>query len=247
MVSSPEENGCRAGFSLIEILVSMGVIAILISLVVPQLLSARSESQRLLSTSNLRQLHAIVIAYATDHDDQYPASYPDTAYPFGPDLMVRYPYWQIFRTWPGVVHDYLSLHENREIYLSPGAMKQRIRSSSYETSYRYSTSFVGRPGLWSGRLSQAGDEYEVAQRIGAVAFPSSKTILWDHEPGFGGKPLAWMHEDLAIATPMAMADGSVSSRTPSEATSPVSNPIVNPVRTQRLHNTRDGVLGADYP
>ena len=56
------------GFSIVELLTVLGIIALLIGLLLPTLQLARKSSQRTACASNLRQLHAAIAMYA--HNNQ---------------------------------------------------------------------------------------------------------------------------------------------------------------------------------
>lgn len=185
MASSGLLHKDRHGVSLIEILVVIAIVSILLALAIPQLAKARAEARRLQSTINLKQLYVAMTGYASDESGCFPAAYSDTLYPWGPHLKISFPYWQVNRTWPGVIHDYLPMHENPRTYTSPGSSQwgdlQRVG-----TSYQYSTSFVGRPELWSGRLASAGSEMEVAQRIDSVGIPPGRPSCGIQNPALAG-------------------------------------------------------------
>jgi prepilin-type N-terminal cleavage/methylation domain-containing protein/prepilin-type processing-associated H-X9-DG protein len=56
------------GFTLVELLVVIGVIALLRAIFIPALRAAREHAQRAVCLSNLRQLTMAWVAYADDHD-----------------------------------------------------------------------------------------------------------------------------------------------------------------------------------
>ena len=60
-------------FTLVELLVVIGVIAILASLLLPALKQARERAMRIACLSNLRQLGTATVAYATDANGYYPS------------------------------------------------------------------------------------------------------------------------------------------------------------------------------
>jgi prepilin-type N-terminal cleavage/methylation domain-containing protein/prepilin-type processing-associated H-X9-DG protein len=65
----------RAGFSLLELLVVIGIIGILLALLLPAVMRARTAASRPLCASNLRQVGALLHAYANDNRGEIPACY----------------------------------------------------------------------------------------------------------------------------------------------------------------------------
>src|SRR5688500_9781070 len=64
----------RAGFSLVELLTVLGIIAVLLALLMPTLAEARRNAQSVQCASNMRQLTQAMIAYATDFRGKFPAN-----------------------------------------------------------------------------------------------------------------------------------------------------------------------------
>lgn len=60
------------GFTLVELLVVIGIIALLISLLLPALSRSREAANRVVCLSNLRQVHTAYLLYAQSHRDQVP-------------------------------------------------------------------------------------------------------------------------------------------------------------------------------
>src|SRR5665213_2332622 len=62
----------RRGFTLVELLTVIGIIALLISILLPTLTKAREAAQRTACLSNLRQVHLAFVFYAQAFGDQVP-------------------------------------------------------------------------------------------------------------------------------------------------------------------------------
>src|SRR4051794_39517009 len=58
------------GFTLIEILVVLGVIAVLLAILIPAAISVRERSRSAVCLSNLRQIGQAVVMYANDNHDR---------------------------------------------------------------------------------------------------------------------------------------------------------------------------------
>jgi prepilin-type N-terminal cleavage/methylation domain-containing protein/prepilin-type processing-associated H-X9-DG protein len=76
---SPRFKSCgssKRGFTLVELLVVIGIIAVLIGLLLPALNKAREQSKRTTCLANLRTLGQAMILYANDSRDRLPNANP---------------------------------------------------------------------------------------------------------------------------------------------------------------------------
>ncbi len=67
----------RAGFTLVELLVVIGIIAMLIALLLPALSKARESARMAVCASSLRQLHLASVSYANDNRGFLPPAHVD--------------------------------------------------------------------------------------------------------------------------------------------------------------------------
>ena len=64
------------GFTLVELLVVVGIIGVLVSLLLPALSKARSAAQRTVCLSNVRQISQGLVMYANANKGRFPPSAP---------------------------------------------------------------------------------------------------------------------------------------------------------------------------
>src|SRR5690349_10891085 len=67
-------RSARSGFTLVELLVVIGIIAVLIGILLPTLNRAREQSRSAVCMNNLRQLGIAYMMYANDNNGWLPAS-----------------------------------------------------------------------------------------------------------------------------------------------------------------------------
>src|SRR5690349_10204131 len=60
-------NRIKTGFSLVELLIVLGIIVLLVSILLPAISRAREQAKRVQCLSNMRQLTVAWLTYANDH------------------------------------------------------------------------------------------------------------------------------------------------------------------------------------
>jgi len=74
--SNPQQHGnAKRGFTLVELLVVIGIIALLIAILLPALRKARLQAEFVACRSNLRQINMAMLSYSLNNHDVVPGTY----------------------------------------------------------------------------------------------------------------------------------------------------------------------------
>jgi prepilin-type N-terminal cleavage/methylation domain-containing protein len=238
----------RRAFTLIEVLVTIGVISLLAALSLPAIAGARGASQRSKSLINLRSIHQSVCQYAAADKELYPAVVPGRTYALYCGATGGIAYWQTELQFPFLLGDWLPWHDNLGVYLSPSAQRdfKGVTSCGFPPSYFYSSSFVAGPRTWSGNATPDPVLLHGTSTF-QVAASANKVIFWEWELPYTHRERRLDGVDIAESVPVMFADSHADQRVPALGSDPVPNPFPDSGHSyKRLSNTLNGVLGRDY-
>lgn len=246
--SCPERKSRQTGprgFSLIELLVSIGVIAVLIAIVLPALLGARTRAEAIVTFSNLRQLAMTMDSY-TEAYGAYPWAPPDSWFRVGPPgddgVMVRPGYWDLDIYWAALMHDIAPWREHFRTWIGPGVVEDEERPwrrspGAGLVSYALCHPFFARPQVWMPGTTEHDDLWKPV-RPHEVRFPSTKAMMWDREASH--LPADADRDRRAIL----FVDGHAGEHHLSRATPPPFIPFKP--GTRAVQDTPEGIYGRDY-
>lgn len=255
-----------AGFSLIELLIAIGIIALLISLALPSLAKARLAARQTQALSNIRSVGISFEQYANQFQT-YPFIEPGRTLttvnggtvPVPPgfvavewlrpgEIFVNSDPFDTEWMWAGLMARFSPVENAYPTWVSPG-LPTSIPSTaevdaSQQISIRYSNTFIARPELFK---PGATPDPKLIQpvRPGDVLLPSTKVMLYDGHLAYYTKRPRVRENHYDAATPMGFADGHADARNPLDAAEGVAN-VMRSGRNFRLHSTPDGVRGKDF-
>lgn len=169
----------RSAFTLVELLVVIGIIGVLAAMLLPVLERARREAGRTTCLANLKNLGLGFTFYANDWDGFYPAA---------EDPVSVDPYYWLWmgRGWRGLVMPYLSASTGVLFCPSDPTEPQKWES----TSYGYSMALYHSPeqinAMTHMSKTYSDPQPAVRQRVATVRYPSRKCLaaewLSNHDP-----------------------------------------------------------------
>lgn len=184
----PARNPAR-GFSLIELIVCLGIVMILVGLTLPSLAGAKDNAKATALLAQLRQNTVLVGVYANDWKDTYPL-YAD------PSVATASMQWFS----PLVASGVVGAPEEID--------RQGIRALGIVT-HAISFAMVYDPAFMRpGRTIPLDAARPVAVRQAQVAFPASKGLLWQHQTTTGPYLGFWCCGAPWGRGPVTFADGS---------------------------------------
>lgn len=244
----------RRAFSLVELLVVLGVIAVLIGLILPALGRVRERAREAQSMANLVGVARVLGLYGGGSDDAYPfgevgRSYDVSVARGGIGRSFASPF-DFGYAWPVLVREVAPWDEASNGWFSPPTVDfSQTGDLTALFSYPLSHTVFARPALW--RVGAAADPTLLrGARHSDVAFPASKAVSWDdHQRYLVDRIESGVYPGrLGNPRPVLFADGHGEVLSVDVCTRPVLN-VMNPdpgTRDAPLHNTPLGVLGRDW-
>lgn len=188
MRSSPFSFVRRSGFTLMELLVVLAIIAILAGLLLPALGRAKAKARDIRCVSNLRQLGIAVRTYAEDHDGILPRAELLPSQPA--DLSAPLPAISrvLARELGGPIPSQESAGKSPEVFRCPADNTDRYRREG--SSYEWNTELNGRrmdetrsAHVFLAQVVTTGDGDVLRSETNqTIAFPPESTpLLFDYE------------------------------------------------------------------
>lgn len=178
--SFPEVRGAR-GFSLVELLVVIAVVAGVLAILFPALRHARRAGRESASLNNLRQHAGVFLTYGQDHREMFPyftVPLPGPSSPIEmPDGRVRrMGYFSAFYMWPyALSRGYYGGNVGQGCFRTP--FRAEIPQGSFD--YLYPCVFIADPTYWRYETRMLPPSQLRAVRWGEVGYPSAKVLISD--------------------------------------------------------------------
>jgi len=235
-------------FSIIELMVTIGIVAVLIGLLLPALSGASIRAKEIAALNDLRQIGVSIQLYTESEGGVYPYHTPGEWYLIGPpDQPQGLIYdsndpWSMAYLWPTLMHRVAPWREHYTNWVGQGrdhgtpAWESDRGGRWVHPAYRMSNSFIATPATWGG----PGTPRVSPVSTGRVRFPSAKVLHFD-----AMRPYLPEHRRDEHARALLFADGSARTEHDEDAREPVQNLLADN-SPELYHDTPEGVEGRDF-
>lgn len=160
-------------FTLIELLVVIGIIAILLSIMLPMLAKAKEKTYRVRCISNLKQIYLAMELYLNNNDDTYPCA--QDPLPTGTWLWMGRGWRDFLEPYLG---GYIDANNPSALFCPADKMSEELYES---TSYAYSMSFY-HSSEQIDDMNNVADNYSnprpsICQKRFSVEKPANKVLI----------------------------------------------------------------------
>jgi prepilin-type N-terminal cleavage/methylation domain-containing protein len=181
-------KGARSGFSLVELLVVIGVLALAVSLLLPALSGARSAASRIKCMNNLRQLLQVEMMYVGESkgyltypnwgNDRASADVWATGWLYSQGKVTDPPQPDDVRS--GVLYGFL--HSVDVFHCPEHAVGEAATGTDRLTSYIMNGAVCGYGSVGSGQADSSG-VWAPSWKITDWRMPSEQILWWEAEEG----------------------------------------------------------------
>jgi prepilin-type N-terminal cleavage/methylation domain-containing protein len=249
--------GRPSGFSLVELLVAISVVAILIAIALPVLSHARGTSRIAARVQTIRQLNAALSTYGEDFRDRFPY-FGTPGDPYGPITIRGFEiggqYFQAQRWhWASAVFPeyYAAPRHSIEPPERAQYMQQFLGYPAFiiAADHQITSTVFARTRFWEddpgGGTAWYQSSYFSPTRPTDVAFPALKGLLIADLGGPGGRPPGWRED---FPAPVAFADGSARAVPLRDLDPDPSRAVERPFGAVPIPvlSTRGGLAGRDF-
>ncbi len=186
----------RSGFTLVELLVVIVIIAVLLGMLLPAVSLVRQSARAAVCSSNMRQVGALLLVYVTDQDAFFPMALDNNnGTLFNNDVIP----WRQAMVNAGVLEHEASISTTRGIdwdswkaaarLFCPSNMTSRVEFPSwsyYGSSYAYPASSTNQVGIGGSRFAPYPRTV-----IGQVRRPSRVMGLFETKTGGRASVVSW--------------------------------------------------------